>query len=94
MEQHGERRGDDRRAGLYSLCEQETRHRERDCGRTGDRRDGDEQVQANALIEQRLGGRLFRRRRHAEHRRINAARMMPTEIMVNRPLAIELLVEW
>ena len=73
-EQHGERRvGDDRRAGLIALRKQETRHRERDCGQTGDRRDGDEQVQANALIEQRLGGRLSAVAPRAEHRRINAA---------------------
>ena len=58
-EQHRKRGvGNDRCARFVAFGEQKARHRERNRRQAGDRRNGNQQVQANALVEQRLCGRL------------------------------------
>ena len=73
-EQHRKRGvGNDRCACFVAFGEQKARHRERNRRQTGDRRNGNQQVQANALVEQRLCGRLSAVAPRAQHRRVYAA---------------------
>ena len=92
-EQHGKRGiRNDRRTGGILRGEQKPTERQRHRSQTRNSRHSDQQIQPHALIEQRLCCG-FAAPRQPRSTAGYTPRIIPTEIIVNRPLAMELLLE-